>query len=186
MTSPAARRALVLTGAALAALCVGVLATASDMLPLTAAEKTHQLVFLLALGIGVALLLVVAWTRVPLTVAGWGVVVGAGLAGTALSILITRETACCMFSLTVHEGYPFPVRSHNVVQDTYLSPAELHRYLRETPGAFSHRTDPLGLMADTVFWASLALACVVPVRWIMRRRDAPRRPPVPAVPAGRH
>lgn len=99
----------------------------------------------------------------------WGAVLLAAVAGTAASLLVTRESGCCLFNFNVRSGYPFDFTGWSIGFDTVVSPAEAHAAARARPDQVTRWFDPIPLLADLVFWGYAGLILLFPIRFLLLR-----------------
>lgn len=118
-----------------------------------------------ALFVWAALLIWVALSPPRLGVAGWIAVTVTAVVGTGLGRLVVRATDCCAYAYHVVNGYPWPWLGHGLSSDDPLTLAQLRRLLVDNPAAFTDRLLPANLLADVLFWSSVALLVVLGARW---------------------
>lgn len=180
MSEPGVRRADLLALAGQIQVAVAVFSVAVGLLALAAGLGTSGLgyytVFGAVVGVGGVVLLTTAYRPLRLNWWQWLVVVTAGVAGTAASLLVSRESGCCLFVFHVRSGYPFDFAGWSMGFDSVVSPAEAHAAARQRPDDISRAFDPVPMVADTVFWAYAGLLVLLPVRQLIRLRRGTGQP----------
>jgi hypothetical protein len=172
MSEPGLRRAdlallvsQIQVAVAVLSVAVGLLALATG---LGAAGLDYYVIFGSVVGLGGVVLLATAYRPLRLTWWQWLVVGAAGVGGTAASLLISRESGCCLFVFHVRSGYPFDFTGWSIGLDSVVSPAEAHLAARQRPADVRHGFDPVPMVVDGVFWAYAGLLVLLPVRQLVR------------------
>lgn len=188
MSEPGSRRADLLLLASQIQVAVAVFSVAVGLLALATGLGADGLgyyaIFGTVVGIGGLVLLTTAYRPLRLNWWQWLVMGGAGVAGTAASLLVSRESGCCLFVFHVRSGYPFDFAGWSMGFDSVVSPAEAHTAARQRPDDVTRTFDPVPMVADAVFWAYAGLLVLLPVRQVarlvrLRRRDGEEPVPGP-------
>jgi hypothetical protein len=177
-TSEETRRAdLALLGSQVQ-VAIAVLSVPVGLLGLTAALGAttllaHYLTFGAVLIVGGAVLLICAYRPLRLSRWQWAAVLAAAVAGTAASLLISRESEGGLYVFTMHAGYPFDYMAWSADFDRVVPAAEARAFIRDNLGAVRSGFEPMAMLVDAAFWGYVGLLVLVPVRQIIRlaRRD---------------
>jgi hypothetical protein len=128
--------------------------------------QSHYLAFGAALGAGGAVLVWAGFTGRRVGGLAWAVTAALGTAGLFLSLLVVRETVCCMFGYHRGMGYPWGWLDSAAAADTM----ERIDAIRADPGRLARTVDWPKVVVDGLFWWHLAVVAVVPVVLTLRRR----------------
>lgn len=128
------------------------------------AGMVHYLVSGVVLCLGGTLLLWSAGTGRTIGPASAAATVPVCLIGLALSLLVVRETVCCMFGYSRGRGFPWNMLHWHGSADTL---EEIQR-LRSDPRLLDFSVDPFRIVMDSVFWWYAAVLAVLPGQATLR------------------
>jgi len=136
--------------------------------PLTGARSTFTIIFGVgsAAGAAAAAVLAFGWVRLR-----WFEWLGAALfaaAGTAAGLLEERVTGCCLFQFGLHRGFPLAWRHEWMDFERVVSSDAARAAMATRPDLVFRTVDPWYLVADLVWWASVAVAVLVVVHLLAR------------------
>ncbi|TMR09945.1 hypothetical protein ETD86_41490 [Nonomuraea turkmeniaca] len=142
---------------------VGFLGTASMLLGALALSasggQSHYLTFGASLCTGGVALAWLGFTGRRAGRAAWAVTLTLGAAGLFLSLLVVRETVCCMFGYHRGMGYPWGWLDSAASAETM----EQIEALRADPGRLEKTVDWPKVVLDGLFWWHIAAAAVLPL-----------------------
>ncbi|MFI7698692.1 hypothetical protein [Nonomuraea sp. NPDC049480] len=147
----------------------GFLGTASMLVAALALSmsggQSHYLAFGASLGAGGVILAWLGFTARRIGWIAWAATAALGTAGLFLSLLVVRETVCCMFGYHRGTGYPWGWLDSGASAETM----EMIETLRADPGRLEKTVDWPKVLLDGLFWWHVAVVVVAPVARVLQR-----------------
>jgi len=140
---------------------------------------SYYLTFGAVLMAGGAVLLLCAYRPLRLSLWQWVVVLAAAVAGTAASLLISRESDGGLYVFSLHAGYPFDYVVWSADFDQVIPADQARAFIRDNLGSVRSGFEPMAMLMDAVFWGYVGLLVLFPVRQLIRLARRDRSAPEP-------